>query len=166
MWTLLRNPAGFSRLSTASTLLNAAWRATSRSIARGFMRIKILLFAAAVVGMARLFDSAMLSAEQAPATAPAPTIIEVTARRFEFEPSKIEVTEGDHVRLVVKSEDGVHGFEIKKFRVNKLIPRGNKPVTIDFVANAPGTFPIMCSEECGDGHEDMKGTLVVIAKAK
>lgn len=108
----------------------------------------------------------MVSARQAPATAPAPKIIEVTARRFEFEPSTIEVSVGDHVRLVVKSSDGVHGVEIKKFRVNKLIPRGGKPVTIDFVANAEGTYEILCSENCGDGHEDMVGTLVVRAKAK
>jgi cytochrome c oxidase subunit 2 len=81
-------------------------------------------------------------------------------------PSTIEVSEGDHVRLVVKSEDGVHGVGIKKFKVNKLIPRGGKEVTIDFVASAPGNFPILCSENCGDGHEDMTGTLVVRAKAK
>jgi cytochrome c oxidase subunit II len=130
------------------------------------MRIKILFIAAAVVGMARLFAPAILSAEQAPATASAPKIIEVIARRFEFVPSTIEVSEGDHVRLVVKSEDGVHGVGIKKFKVNKLIPRGGKEVTIDFVANAPGSFPILCSENCGDGHEDMAGTLVVRAKAK
>jgi heme/copper-type cytochrome/quinol oxidase subunit 2 len=39
-------------------------------------------------------------------------------------------------------------------------------VTIDFVASAAGTFPILCSEYCGDGHEDMTGTLVVRAKSK
>jgi cytochrome c oxidase subunit 2 len=130
------------------------------------MRRKIWMYALAVVGMARLFGPAMLSAQQAPATASAPKIIEVIARRFEFEPSQIEVTEGDHVRLVVKSDDGVHGVAIKKFKVSKLIPRGGQSVTIDFVANAPGTFPLLCSENCGEGHEDMTGTLVVRAKAK
>ena len=130
------------------------------------MRIQTWLFAVAVAGTAHLLEPAMVSARQAPATAPAPTIIEVTARRFEFVPSTIEVTEGDRVRLVVKSEDGVHGIGIKKFRVNKLVPRGGKPVTIDFVADAAGTFEILCSENCGDGHEDMAGTLVVRVKAK
>jgi cytochrome c oxidase subunit 2 len=93
-------------------------------------------------------------------------VIEVTARKFEFEPSRIEVTEGERVRLVVRSADGVHGIGIKKFGVSKLVPRGGKPVTIDFVASEAGTFPILCSEFCGDGHEDMTGTLVVQAKAK
>ncbi len=110
--------------------------------------------------------AALSSAPQDPVTASAPRVIEVTAKRFTFQPSRIEVKEGERIRLVVKSEDGVHGLQIKKFRVNKLVPRGGEPVTIDFVASAPGTFEILCSEECGDGHESMSGTLVVEAKAK
>jgi cytochrome c oxidase subunit 2 len=94
-----------------------------------------------------------------------PRTIEVVAKRFAFEPARIEVTEGERVRLVVKSGDGVHGIEIKKFRISKKVPRGGDPVTIEFVAAAPGEFPILCSEYCGDGHEDMKGMLVVAAKS-
>ena len=93
-----------------------------------------------------------------------PREIEVVAKRFAFEPAVIEVTEGERVRLVVKSGDGVHGFEIKKFRVEKTIPRGDTSVTIEFTASAAGEFPILCSEFCGDGHEEMKGMLVVSAK--
>ena len=118
------------------------------------------------VGMALLFGSAVTSARQDPVTASAPREIEVTAKRFEFEPARIEATEGERVRLTVKSADGVHGLRIKKFKVNTLIPRGGKPVSIDFVASAPGTYQILCSEECGDGHESMSGTLVVVAKPK
>jgi cytochrome c oxidase subunit 2 len=130
------------------------------------MRKQRLFDALAVVGMALLSGAAFTSASQDPATASAPREIEIVAKRFAFEPAKIEVTEGERVRLVVKSADGVHGLEIQKFNVNKLVPRGGKPVTIDFVASAPGTYEIMCSEECGDGHDAMTGTLVVKAKAK
>ena len=93
-----------------------------------------------------------------------PRTIEVTATRFAFEPSRIEVTEGERIKLVVKSGDGVHGVEIKKFKVTKKVPRGGEPVTIEFVASAAGEFPILCSEYCGEGHEDMKGMLIVVAK--
>jgi cytochrome c oxidase subunit II len=122
--------------------------------------------AAAVAGMALLFGAALASARQDPATATAPRLIEVVAKRFAFEPARIEVTDGERVRLQVKSADGVHGLQIKKFRVNTLIPRGGEPVSIDFVASGPGTYEIMCSEECGDGHESMTGSLVVVAKPK
>ena len=93
-----------------------------------------------------------------------PRVIEVVASRFAFEPARIEVAEGEHIRLVVTSADGVHGVGIKKFRVEKTVPRGGTPVTIDFVASAAGEFPLLCSEYCGNGHEDMKGLLVVAAK--
>jgi cytochrome c oxidase subunit 2 len=49
-------------------------------------------------------------------------------------------------------------------KVAKEIPRGNKPVTIEFTADEAGRYPILCSEYCGDGHDDMKGTLVVLAR--
>lgn len=90
--------------------------------------------------------------------------IEVVAKRFSFEPARVEVTEGERVKLVVRSGDGVHGIEIKKFKVRKRVPRGGEPVTIEFVASARGEFPILCSEYCGEGHEDMKSMLVVVAK--
>jgi cytochrome c oxidase subunit 2 len=124
------------------------------------MRITTCIYATA------LSATVLASAQPTPAPDPERKVIAVIARKFEFEPSSIEVVEGDHVRLLVRSDDGVHGIAIKKFKVNKLVPRGGKPVTIDFVASAPGTFPILCSELCGDGHEDMTGTLVVRAKSK
>jgi cytochrome c oxidase subunit II len=121
----------------------------------------LFLFAIAVAGTALLSGpTSTLLARQDLATASAPIVVEVTAKRFAFEPEQIEVTEGDHVRLVVSSADGVHGIGIKKFKVEKKIPRG-ETVTIDFVASTAGTFPVLCSEYCGKGHEDMKGTLVV-----
>ena len=98
-----------------------------------------------------------------------PKTFDVIARRFAFEPAVIEVTEGDRVRLLVRSADGPHGVEIKGFKVKKAVPRakpGDEPVTIEFVASEAGTFPILCSEYCGDGHKDMTGTLVVQAKPK
>jgi cytochrome c oxidase subunit II len=107
----------------------------------------------------------MSHAQQDPAAASAPREIPVVAKRFTFEPARVEVTEGERIRLVVTSGDGVHGVEIKKFKVNKKVPRGGEAVTIDFVASAPGQYPILCSEYCGNGHEEMKGMLVVAAKA-
>jgi hypothetical protein len=59
---------------------------------------------------------------------------------------------------------GVHGVEIKKFKVKKEIPRGGDPVMIEFTATEAGRFPIVCSEYCGNGHDDMKGALIVKAR--
>ena len=115
----------------------------------------------AVAGTALLLGGTFVSARQDPAAVSAPKVFEVVATRFAFAPDRIEVTQGDMVRLVVTSADGVHGVGIKKFKVDKKVPRGGEPVTIEFVASEAGSFPIVCSEYCGKGHDDMKGTLVV-----
>jgi cytochrome c oxidase subunit 2 len=130
----------------------------------------------AAAGTALLLGAAAMSHQQDPAAASAPFAlravaqgepreIAVVAKRFTFEPARVEVTEGERVRLMVSSGDGVHGLEIKKFKVNKKVPRGGDAIAIEFVANAVGEFPILCSEYCGDGHESMKGMLVVAAKS-
>jgi cytochrome c oxidase subunit 2 len=91
-----------------------------------------------------------------------PRVIEVVARRYTFEPSQIDVTEGERIRLMVRSGDGLHGFEM--FEVSKELPRGAAPIAIEFTADEAGRFPILCSVFCGDGHEEMKGVLVVQAR--
>lgn len=95
-----------------------------------------------------------------------PRVIEITARRFAFEPSEVEATVGEKLQLVVRSADGVHGLEIKKLKIKKEIPRGGEPVTIDVTPTAEGAFPILCSEYCGNGHNDMSGMLIVRSVAR
>jgi cytochrome c oxidase subunit II len=135
-----------------------------------FDSLPFLKDSVAAAGTALLLGAAAMSNQQDPAAASAPPsaqderTIEVVAKRFEFEPSRIEVKEGERIKLVVTSADGVHGIEIKKFKVSKKIPRGGEAVTIEFVASASGEYPILCSEYCGDGHEEMKGMLIVVAQ--
>jgi len=138
-----------------------------------FLRTLLVFVTVAVAGMALLPEAlAYVSAGKDPATAYAPLetpsakTFDVVARRFSFEPATIEVTQGDRVRLRVTSVDGVHGLGIRKFKVNTLVPRGGRAVTIEFTATEAGTFPIVCSEACGDGHADMRGSLVVAAASK
>lgn len=99
-----------------------------------------------------------------PQAAAEPRVVEVVAKRFAFEPMRIDVTEGETIRLMVRSADGVHGIGIKKFKVAEEIPRGGQPVMVEFTATAVGEYEILCSEYCGKGHEGMKGKLVVRAR--
>lgn len=104
----------------------------------------------------------------AAANAPAPEVktFEVKASKFKFEPSTIEVDEGDRVVLKIHSTDSVHGLAVKEFKARVKVPKGGQEVTLEFVAARPGTFRIICSEYCGGGHSGMKGTLVVRPKAR
>jgi cytochrome c oxidase subunit 2 len=101
------------------------------------------------------------------AAEPAATVrtFEITASKYKFEPARIEVVEGETVRLVLHSTDTSHGLGISAFGVDTQIPKGGAPVSVEFVANKPGTFEFKCSHFCGMGHRRMKGELVVAPRA-
>jgi len=84
----------------------------------------------------------------------------IVAKQFVFEPGIIVVDKGDRVRLHVSSSDVTHGISIPDFGVNATIKIGI-PQTVEFVASKTGTYGIFCSEYCGAGHPNMKGTLIV-----
>src|SRR5215207_10042177 len=93
-----------------------------------------------------------------PAAEPAAEVrsFEIVASKYKFEPSVVEVTEGDRVVLTMRSSDSTHGFGIKEFKVKRRIPKGGDAVSIEFVAEKAGSFRFICSEYCGGGHSSMK----------
>jgi cytochrome c oxidase subunit 2 len=119
--------------------------------------VATLALAAAVAG------SVMTRAE---APTPRSVTVEMTAKRFAFQPEQVEVVEGDEVTVNIRSADGAHGIEIGKLKVKKAVPRGGAIVTLSFTAPAPGRYAITCSEYCGRGHDDMKAVLVGAARGR
>ena len=85
----------------------------------------------------------------------------ILAQRYEFIPERIEVDQGDHVRISVRSADATHGFSIRGYGVHEQVPRTGEPVVVEFDATRPGSFEITCSEYCGRGHSAMRALLVV-----
>lgn len=86
--------------------------------------------------------------------------ISMTAKKWEFDPSEIRVKMGERVRLTIKSIDVKHGFAIPEFDVKQdLEPQ--KDTIVEFVASKKGEFTFFCSVFCGEGHQDMKGKLIV-----
>ena len=82
-----------------------------------------------------------------PTHAPQPVHeVQVTAKKFAFEPAMIEVTAGEPVRLVLRSADAVHGFAIRDLNIDVDILKGGGTVTVDFTAPAAGRYEIACSE--------------------
>jgi len=102
------------------------------------------------------------TARTAPEDAASVRTVEVTARRFGFDPPVIEVTRGQRVRLVLRSEDVTHGMEIKDYDVDVQIPKGGEAVAVEFVADRSGRFRVICSQYCGSGHRRMRAVLVVV----
>ena len=88
--------------------------------------------------------------------------IQITASRYAFEPVSIHVNAGEPVRVVIRSTDGVHGFSIRKLKIDVQVPKGGNPVTVEFTAPAAGRYEIACSEFCGSGHGQMKAALISV----
>src|SRR6185437_7820905 len=104
-------------------------------------------------------------------------VIEVTAKKYEFNPSPIRVKQGTRVQLKIPATDHPHGFKIKAYpagahstdspglifssaqnceRIEK-----HQTATVEFVAKAAGTYPFKCCTFCGWRHRSMKGELIV-----
>ena len=95
--------------------------------------------------------------------------IRISAERFAFTPSRIEVTAGEEVELRLRSHDTSHGFRIldaDNLTVNVAIPkRGKGELTVPVRIDKPGTYRFECSRMCGAGHDFMHGEIVVKERA-
>ena len=97
-----------------------------------------------------------------------PRVIRVSAERFAFTPSRIEIDAGESVEFHVKSDDTSHGFRIlgpgrsDTVLANVAIPkRGKGDVVVPVKIDTPGRYIFECSRMCGAGHNFMRGELVV-----
>lgn len=106
-----------------------------------------------------------------------PQVINVTAKKYEFDPSPIRVKQGTTVQLKITAADHIHGFKLSdvadganpKEKPGLVFPSGQgcirieegKTETVEFVAQTPGTYQIRCCVHCGWKHRSMKGELIV-----
>ncbi|HEY2460499.1 MAG TPA: cupredoxin domain-containing protein [Candidatus Acidoferrum sp.] len=104
-------------------------------------------------------------------------VIELSAKKYEFNPTEIRVPKGTKVELHVHSVDETHGAKLeiypegaKKSGAPGLVfdhPEENGKVSKDadqvlkFTAQEPGTYDFKCAKLCGFGHGRMKGKLIV-----
>lgn len=92
-------------------------------------------------------------------------IIRISAERFAFTPSRIEVDAGEEVELVLRSDDTSHGFRIAGTAIDSAVPgRGSGDVRIIVAIDEPGRYTFECSRVCGAGHNFMRGELIVRAR--
>ena len=104
-------------------------------------------------------------------------VIEVSAKKYQFDPAEIHVKKGSKVELKVHSVDEPHGIKLS------LTPEGSKEETtagllfdkpedngkvekgqdqiLKFVAQQAGTYDFKCAKVCGMHHGSMKGKLIV-----
>lgn len=91
----------------------------------------------------------------------------VYAIRTYFEPSRIQVQEGDtviiHVTNAEQQRDEIHGFGISQFDKNIVIDPGETK-TLKFVAHKHGVYPFYCTNFCSALHQEMQGYFEVVPR--
>ncbi len=121
-----------------------------RKILAASLFVMLALGIAAAVGGAQTSGAAQETKE-----------IQMTAKKYEFSPSVIEVAAGTRIVFKITSLDRTHGFEIAGVKNSCVkIPKG-ETATVEYLADKPGTVEIKCCVHCGLGHGGMKGKIVV-----
>ena len=78
---------------------------------------------------------------------------------------KLYVPVGQPVQVNLESEDVVHGFYVPAFRIKRDVVPGMKN-HVWFVATAPGSYDLFCSQYCGTGHSAMITTIEAVPPDK
>ena len=126
---------------------------------RLFPRRSLVLLLLLVLGGLAGGVTVRLSARQEP------TRHELTlkAKKYQFSQTRIEVAQGDVIKITLVAEDIPHSFAIDAYRIAKRAVPG-KPVTFEFRADHAGTFPFYCDLTADEGCKDMRGQLVVVVR--
>jgi cytochrome c oxidase subunit 2 len=87
-------------------------------------------------------------------------VIQITAKKYEYNPKEIVVKKGAPVVLQFTSLDRLHGFNCPGLKIRTdIVPE--KTNILRFVPEKAGTYPFHCDNFCGTGHDGMKGTITV-----
>ena len=94
------------------------------------------------------------------ATTPGKTV-EISAKRFSFEPGIVTLKQGVPVTLELHSVDTAHGLRVSELGVDLRAAKG-APAQETITPNKLGEFVGHCSTFCGAGHGAMSITFRVV----
>ncbi len=87
-------------------------------------------------------------------------VIKIEARRFSYEPSRIELRKDRTIILELHSLDRIHGFNVPQLGLRTDVAPGHS-TRVRVTPRESGTFVFMCDIFCGEGHDEMAGVIVV-----
>jgi cytochrome c oxidase subunit II len=119
---------------------------------RKIVTVKLVAFSAAI------FFIWTLAADQPDS----PRRIEITAKKFAFDPAEVTVKVGEPVVLVMHSTDVTHGLELGRLHIKAEEIKKNKKTEIKFTPQEVGHYVGLCAHFCGPGHGAMRLQIDVV----
>jgi len=89
-----------------------------------------------------------------------PRVVEISAKRFEFNQKEVHLRAGEPVTIRLVSTDHAHGLLVKDLGIDLDAAEG-RPDSITITPAHAGTYPAICDHYCGSGHGNMKMSFVV-----
>jgi cytochrome c oxidase subunit 2 len=90
-----------------------------------------------------------------------PRRVEISAKRFAFEPNAITLKKGEPVVLAIQSRDVEHGLDFYDLGLKVIVPKHGL-AELKFTPDKTGDFVGHCAVFCGTGHGGMMLTLHVV----
>ena len=90
-----------------------------------------------------------------------PRRVEISAKRFSFDPGTVTLKKGEPVLLVLKSNDVPHGIRVRELGLELKAPKGGS-AEVRFTPDKAGDFIGHCYVFCGAGHGSMTITFHVV----
>jgi len=91
---------------------------------------------------------------------PAPNVVDISAKRFEFTPKEVHLHAGEPVTIRLSCTDRAHGLLVKELNVD-LDADVDHPDSVTITPAERGTYAAICDHYCGSGHGNMKMTFIV-----
>jgi cytochrome c oxidase subunit 2 len=107
-----------------------------------------------------LLATAALALTAGARAADAPRVVEITAKRFAFDPPEVHLRKGEAATLRITSRDVTHGLFLRPLGIDATIAPG-KTTDVAVTPGEVGRFNAICDHFCGSGHGNMHLTIVV-----
>ena len=93
-------------------------------------------------------------------SAAATRVIEITVDNWSFSPATITAKKGEKVQITLVGTNGMHSFAVPALSINEPVSAGETK-TVMLPTGEAGTFEFLCRIPCGEGHKDMRGSIVI-----
>lgn len=120
------------------------------------LRRRFFMRAAGIAGLLAVTGGAAVFAQ------PKPRIIAIRAQKFTYEPSTLVLKLNEPVIFQLTTADVVMGFSVPDFKTRGTIIPG-QTTEVAMTPDKVGEFIFLCDVFCGSGHENMEGTMRVVA---